>query len=70
MYEVHIIYMDPIAERLESKTIKADTIQAAKGIVSDKYYNDVYGMGYKITCNDTVLETGGLARKNENCNRH
>lgn len=63
IYEVQIIYMDPIAERVESMTIKTDTIQAAKGIVSDKYYNNVYGMGYKITCNDSVLETGGLARK-------
>ena len=63
IYEVQIIYMDPIAERVESMTIKTDTIQAAKGIVSDKYYSNVYGMGYKIKCNDSVLETGGLARE-------
>lgn len=63
MYEVQVIYMDPIAARVESMTIKADTLQAAKGIVSEKYYNDVYGMGYTIKCNDSIIETGGLARK-------
>lgn len=66
-YDVMVVYMDPDTVRIQSETIKADTIQAAKGIVDKYYYNNVYGLGFCIKSSDGLtLDRGGVASEDSN----
>lgn len=67
MYDVMVVYMDPDTVRIQSKKIKADTIQEAKWIVDQYYYSNVYGLGFCIKSSDGLtLDRGGVASEDSN----
>lgn len=66
-YDVMVVYMDPDTVRIQSETIKADTIQEAKAIVDQYYYMNVYGLGFCIKSPDGLtLDKGGVASEDSN----
>lgn len=66
-YDVMVVYLDPDTVRIQSETIKADTIQEAKGIVDKYYYSNVYGLGFCIKSSDGLtLDRGGVASEDSN----
>lgn len=66
-FDVLVVYMDPVKTEIQSETIQAETIQAAKGVVNEYYYNNIYGLGYSIKSSDGLtLDRGGIISEDSN----